>query len=107
MVAAETPKFESQTAMGWTLDQALVSATSTKSLLSFASRNIENEASTVGSVSLSLGPTVNGFAAMGLSGLYGSAEKQMLEKTPAHLVVKVSAPRLTLKVTEGWAANSK
>ena len=31
-----------------------------------------------------------GSVATGLSGLYGTAEKQMLEKTPAHVVVKVS-----------------
>ena len=90
VVATETPPDDNQDSMGWTQYQALVTATSAKSLVSFASRNTANAASSVGSVSLSLAPTVNGFAATGLTGPYGTAEKQMLEKTPAHVVLKVS-----------------
>ena len=67
-----------------------MTATSAKSVLSFSSANATGSEVVVGSVSLSMAPEVNGFVATGLSGLYGTAEKQMLEKTPAHVVVKVS-----------------
>jgi hypothetical protein len=76
--------------ISWTLGQVLVTATSAKSVLSFSSSDATGYEVAVGSVSLSLAPVVNGFVATGLAGLYGVAEKQMLEKTPEQTVVKVA-----------------
>jgi hypothetical protein len=84
------PKSANGSTISWTPGQALVTATSAKSVLSFSSANATGSEVVVGSVSLSLAPVANGFVASGLGGLYGTAEKQMLEKTPAHVVVKVS-----------------
>ncbi len=89
VVAKVTPP-KSGSIISWTPGQVLVTATSAKSVVSFSSSNATGSEVLVGSVSLSLAPQVNGFVATGLSGLYGTAEKQMLEKTPAHVLVKVS-----------------
>ncbi len=91
VVAKVTPPTSaSGSTISWVPGQALVTATSAKSVLTFSSSNATGSEVAIGSVSLSLAPLVNGFVATGLSGLYGTAEKQMLEKTPARVVVKVS-----------------
>ena len=90
VVAKVTPPTGPGNTISWLPGQMLVTATSAKSVLSFSSSNATGSQVVVGSVSLSLAPEVNGFVATGLTGLYGSAEKQMLQKTPAQAVVKVS-----------------
>ena len=89
VVAKMTPP-DSGSTISWRPGQVLVTATSAKSVVSFSSSNSTGSEVVVGSASLSLAPVVNGFVATGLTGLYGTAEKQMLEKTPAHVVVKVA-----------------
>ncbi len=75
----------------WTYGQVLVTATSTTTKVEFADVQASGGGAAIGSVSLSVAPTVNSFAATGLTGIYGSAEEQMLSKIPAHAVVKASA----------------
>jgi hypothetical protein len=88
LVATVTPP-TSGGQISWALGQVLVTATSTKSVLSFSSSDATGYEVAVGSVSLSLAPVVNGFVATGLTGLYGGAEKQMLQRTPEQAVIKV------------------
>ena len=89
VVASVTPP-TSGAHVSWTLGQVLVTATSAKSVLSFSSSDATGYEVAVGSVSLSPAPVVNGFVATGLTGLYGVAEKQMLQRTPEQAVIKVA-----------------
>jgi len=74
----------------WTPDQVYVTATSTSSIVEFADVQNPSGGAALGTVSLTAAPVVNGFAAWGLSGVYGAAERQMLLKLPSHAVVDVS-----------------
>ncbi|HTV11433.1 MAG TPA: hypothetical protein VME20_06180 [Acidimicrobiales bacterium] len=74
----------------WAPDQVYVTATSTSSVVEFADVQNLNGGAALGTVSLTAAPVVNGFAAWGLSGVYGAAERRVLLKLPSHAVVDVS-----------------
>lgn len=79
----------------WASEQVVVTATEKSSDLTFKDTTGTVDGATIGSVSLTLATeTVNGFAASNSTGVYASAERQMLAKIPGSAVVIASGTRV-------------
>ena len=82
----------------WQSGEVMVTATKASTTVEFsASLSGPGSGPTLGSVSLVLAPTVNGFVAPGLTGPFGSAEATMLKHVPSVAKIPSSASVCTVQ----------
>ena len=91
----------------WQSGEVMVTATNPSTIVEFsASVSGGGNGPTVGSVSLVLAPTVNGFVAPGLTGPDGSAEATMLKHIPSAAKIPSSSSDGTIQALDANQVNS-